>query len=354
MNGLASGIVLAVSLLVQTTPEAAPSDERFVLRTLKNPFGFEDCGFSPDGKRFVARHDNGLQFWDVGDDYRQLRQDDGGTICFAISPDSTTFLTGGGGPTVGFSDAQGKRLPRTITTEQHPQYSIVSALRFSPDGKQLAVGMSRRVVLYDFASGTKLREFEPPFDRHCFAAQAVFLDHDRLLVRWETRDDGSVALTEFDLNTGKVEPRPFPTVPGVRRSFTLSPDGKSLALYTAQGLPEQDDDWRKIVLMDVATEQVRWSVDGGAIAPAFSANGKWLVVNGGLREGEKTAAVARVLNVESGKLVRVLNQTRRYTGTNAFVTGLAFSPDGKTLATCSSNLPVTLWDWTKIEAELPK
>ncbi len=348
MNGLTSGLVFTVSLLAQSVPEAAPSDERFIVRTLKNPFGFEECGFSPDGKRFVARHDNGLQFWDVGGDYRELRQDDGGTMCFAISPDSTTFVNAGGGPIVAFCDAQGKRMTRMIATDQHPRYSIVSALRFSPDGKQLAVGMSRRVALYDFASGTKLREFASPFEQSGFAAQAAFLDRDRLLVRWETRDDGSLGLTQFDLSTGAVDRRPFPDVD--RRCYRIaqSHSGRTIALVAVKG------EYADVTAVDVATRKVLWKTPGSGMALAFSPDERYLALTGYLYEQQPEATAVRIFRLSDGKLVKNLKQKRKWFDRTEHVRGIAFSPDGKTLATCSSNLPVTLWDWTKIEAELPQ
>ena len=335
----------ALHCIAQGTAATTP-DLPYVLHTLPEARFAIECGFSPDGRYLYARHSNGVYYWDVAAGYPEMRHVRGGSGAIAYSPDSTKIVTGGGGRTITVHDVRNEFRRTSIPVADEDTF--VSALRFSPDGKQLAVGMSRRVALYDFGSGTKLREFDSPFEQSGFAAQAAFLDRDRLLIRWSTRDDDPFELTQFDLNTGAVDRRPFPEIDRRCYRFAQSPSGRTIALVAVKG------DSADVTAVDVATRKVLWKTPGAGMATAFSPDERYLALTGYLYEKQPEATAVRIFRVSDGKLVKNLKQKRKWFQELEYVRGLAFSPDGTTLATCSSNLPVTLWDWTKIEAELPK
>jgi WD40 repeat protein len=73
----------------------------------------------------------------------------------------------------------------------------------------------------------------------------------------------------------------------------------------------------------------RFRTGDGILSLAYSADGKYLA-SGGRND------VVRLWNAETGQLVRVFRET--------WVWGLAFSPDGKLLATGGANKIVRLWD----------
>jgi hypothetical protein len=95
------------------------------------------------------------------------------------------------------------------------------ALRFSPDGKQLAVGTLHAVHLFDAASGKELRQFAGPT---VFGGAAAFSVDGKVLATGTF--DGTIRL--WDVATGTV----LRDVPGhdlLVTSLAFSPDGQLLA-----------------------------------------------------------------------------------------------------------------------------
>jgi WD40 repeat protein len=75
--------------------------------------------------------------------------------------------------------------------------------------------------------------------------------------------------------------------------------------------------------------------------PTFSADGKLLAV--GARTDDPDTFAVRIYSWPGGKLLHT------FAGHRGPITALAFSPDGKTLASGSADTAVLLWDLTKIE-----
>lgn len=162
------------------------------------------------------------------------------------------------------------------------------AVAFAPDGKALAVaGISRELSLHRADTGELLRELGPNGARGREVLRVAFLPDSRTVLSCELDDQSGPPTTRlWDADSGRLL-RTFKTdVPRELGAFALSPDGKTVAL-----------------------------------AGPFVGNATILY---------DTASEERVLRLHGHD--------------GASVTALAFSPDGRSLASGSADTTILLWD----------
>ena len=198
-------------------------------------FGAVNLAFSPDG-RILASGDPGntIRFWDVAH-----RQQIGGPLdghgaynpCFAFSPDGRTLAAGVGDRDIVIWDlASHSPIGEPLTGHA----TSVSSLTFSPDGKTLATGDTNgTILLWDTRARHRLRD---PLKGHDGRVSALaFSRNCRLLISASDMDPESPLLI-WDLATGQVASEPFghPTFLAIATngvsSLDLSMDGKILAV----------------------------------------------------------------------------------------------------------------------------
>ncbi len=208
----------------------------------------------------------------------------------------------------------------------------IGVMAVSADGKMAVVGAGGSVTRQDGPT----RAFDLVSGRALFTlgsglAEVIAISPDgRVIV---TKEGFSRRLSVCDSGTGKVlrsinfpGARPLPE----GDTLTFTPDGKALAT-TCEG--------KDIRLIDFASGQTirtfvhenpESSLSGGqpqVLAIAFSPDGKWMASGG--YANDKDNYFARLWDVETGKEVRRFMHGIKGYG----VRSLAFSPDGKTLAT---------------------
>jgi WD40 repeat protein/tetratricopeptide (TPR) repeat protein len=243
----------------------------------------------------------------------------------------------------------------------------VTAVAFSPDGRLLAAGCSRldtagrrhhEVSLWDVDSGRELRTL-PAFEQAVFAL--AFSPDGRLLAAGgeggqEFTDAGPAMLTGqaklWDVSTGR-ERAAFTTSNRVY-ALSFSPDGGLLAAgsgrFQAVGnvqtggvthaalLPIEGE----VKLWDVAAGKERVTLgrhSAGVRALAFSPDGRLLA----------TASLDSIIKLWDLAAGRELHSLPDYTSA---VHALAFSPDGKSLASASRDGIVTVWNPSTGQAQL--
>jgi WD40 repeat protein len=320
--------------------------------------------FTPDGKALASASEDGtVKVWEAatGRELRTLRGAAGALNSLAVSPDGKTVVAGGVDKEVHPWDL--------ATGEARPAWpghaAQVCALAFSPDGRLLAsADVDGAVRLWEAATGrlqdTLHDDALRPASGLAFSpdGQLLAAGSDRVLKLWDvvTRKVVRSAETPAVFVAFSPDGRTLLTaalayLPGiphkVRRWETaggkeleglklrgegewlfacLSPDGRTIA-----GLGVHDTVVR---LYDAASGRPRFPAAGHtrmALAVAFSPDGKRLASAGDDR-------VVRVWDLAAGKEVLSLE------GHVDSVRGVAFSPDGKLLATAGWDKTVRLWD----------
>jgi WD40 repeat protein len=247
----------------------------------------------------------------------------GGAFGVAFSPDGKRLASGSGtydatknafvGVEVKVWDAQtGQELLSIKHTGQ------VWSVAFSPDGKRLASADGREVKVWDAQTGQVLLTLKG----HTAAVNSVAYSPDGKRLA-SASDDKTVKV--WDAQTGQ-ELLSCKRHTNRVRSVAFSPDGKRLA--SVGGYPENT-----VKVWDAQTGQELLTLKGTSGSVAFSADGKRLACSsfGGDRR-------VQVWDAQTGQ------QLLSCKGHNGQINSVAFSPDGKRLASAGMDQMVHMWD----------
>jgi WD40 repeat protein len=278
--------------------------------------------FSADGSLLAPRAGPNPKVWDTKTRkilWETNRGERGRIDSVIFSPDGQTLAIGDMGGSI---KLRGAKSGAFFWMGKHD--GRVYALAFSPDGKFLASGVGgcgpddKPLKLWDTETGEVLRAFDAPGDSVNFIG---FSPDGKTLVSKGSKD---ATIQVWNAKTGAL----LQTLTGHSdhvASVTFSPDGKVIA----------SGSWDTTVkLWDVRTGMLIRTLSGhrDRVWPVvFSPDGKTLVSSG-------DDASIKLWDTETGALLRTL------TGHRELVPAVVFSPDGKLLASGSHDASVRLWD----------
>lgn len=273
----------------------------------------DGVAFSPDGKLLAAGGwGTALALWDVASG-KKMRHTLGVTRYVVFSPDSRIVVTGG-------LPNQGAVLLDLKSNKRHNLplgFETIHAVAFSPDGKLLAAsGPKNRIYLWETATLKELRslpgrQYEVrSLDFSPDSKQLVSCGMDKIVRLW-------------DVASGK-EIRSF-QAPGIVDGVRYSPDGKTIAARS---------DGRSILVWGVKSRKLlhRFAGYGGGFAypMAFSPDGKKLLA--------AQVTGLQVWETATGKELFPASGIRESIGK------LAYSADGRTMATENGEGTIRIWD----------
>ena len=342
--------------------------------------------FSPDGKILAALGVDAVTLWDVTDPHaaEPLGTPLEGGFSLAFSPDGKILATGSSHGTITLWDFSDPQSAKPLGSPLKGHHDYITAVAFSPDGKTLAsIGgyKDKTILLWDVTNPRFAKQLGNPLPGHDGGAHHLaYMPKNKILATGGY--DGKIILWDIS-EPRKPKPLGAPLKGlGGLTSLTFSPDGKLMA---ATG---EKTEKGKILLWDVSNPRAAKPLgisleghDAGREKIAFSPDGRILASAGGtlilwnvsdLRsvkplgvaiEGYRGPARDVAFGTDgkkqkseipddmdkkfitdgsawmSAKPISALNRLK-----NEYA--LAFSPDGKTLASSDLDKRVVLWDVT--------
>ncbi|HEV2694594.1 MAG TPA: hypothetical protein VG347_16995 [Verrucomicrobiae bacterium] len=313
-------LFLAVSVSAMDTALPDGAVARLGSHRFEHSGRLTSLAFTPDGTELFATAINEACLWEVVTGKKQQVFAETSLMGGALAQDGRTAALAHGSLIEVFD---------TATGQQHAQLNGESpSVALSPDGSQVASSHGGEVILWNVQAAKELRRWQLPGER---VAALKFSPDGRRLAMATTGINGQVRIENLDSNG---EPVVLTGGIGFQPWLVFSPDGKSIA--GSCDVPFSGGHRSFLRLWNTATGQITHDVPGSYDAGVFSADEKWFV-------GAGLGAVA-IYDSATGQELHRLPANQQHVG------AVALTADGKTLATAQDQR-IRLWNtetWEEI------
>ncbi|MCI0663929.1 MAG: serine/threonine protein kinase [Acidobacteria bacterium] len=279
--------------------------------------------FSPDGKTLAigGTGNSTLQLWHVETFNRSavLHGNTGDILHLIFSADGGTLAAGTRDGFVRVWDVASRQLRQTYSGHQ----GIVWSVAFSPDAKFIAsTGQDRTLRFWDKATGLEIARVNCEFETNTLIFSPEYSSNTVFLTTGDSTR--SYDLKKLDAPSVIADPTDNDI-----NYVAISPNVAAVATVGNHGTITMWDIRTGEALKIVRNPQYSFqSVD-------YSPDGKLIAVTGG---SKNLAAVVELRDALTGQIITSLSGHTRY------VTAVAFSLDGKSVATGSEDRRIKIWD----------
>ncbi|MDE0634261.1 MAG: hypothetical protein OXI43_00210 [Candidatus Poribacteria bacterium] len=308
--------------------------------------------FSPNGNILAVSYMNEeIVLWNVLTGQRETTLEGLRNVYHLLfSPDGRTLVSWNGDDIL-LSDINTEDIKKSglkhIITEH---YTEVKSIALSPDGQTLATGHERSPQVWDLATG---KQKKPNIQMH-YQREILSLVYSpdgkilagynplslSIIILWDTISGKQITAFKGGGKSSRNGGIAYHT-----GHLAFSPDGKTLANSSKDNIVRLWD--VKSIISDSLIGRIRRGIFGNQLRDSKGHTDKIQVVafspNGRILASGSDDQTICLWNVRTRKLKTTLNYTDDF-GSRAKLNSLEFSPDGKILASGNSDGVIDLWD----------